>query len=132
MAMADSHGLPIALWVASASPHEQRLVEATIDNRFVAEQPKRIIGDKGYDSDELDDRLQQRGIELIAPHRRCRTRSASQDRRKLRRYKRRWKIERLFAWTKNFRRLLMRWERHSRNFLGMVQLAFMLILLRHL
>lgn len=133
MAIADCHGLPIALWVASATPHEQKLVDATIEHRFVAEKPKRLIADRGYDSDALDDLLaQQHGIELIAPHRRYRTRTHRQDRRKLRRYKRRWKIERFFAWLKNFRRLLVRWERHSNNFLGMIQLACMLILLRHL
>lgn len=133
MAVADRHGLPVALWIASASPHEQTLVEATIEHRYIAEKPPRIVADKGYDSDELDDRLlQKHGIELIAPHRLCRTRTASQDRRKLRRYKRRWKIERFFAWLKNHRRLLVRWERHSLNFLGMVQLACVLILLRHL
>ena len=133
MAIADCHGLPIALWIASATPHEQKLVDATVEHRFVAEKPKRLIADKGYDSDALDDLLaEQHGIELIAPHRRYRTRTHRQDRRKLRRYKRRWKIERLFAWLKNFRRLLVRWERHSNNFLGMVQLACMLILLRHL
>ncbi|HWY52789.1 MAG TPA: IS5 family transposase [Candidatus Bathyarchaeia archaeon] len=133
MAIADCHGLPIALWIASATPHEQKLVDATVEHRFVAEKPKRLIADKGYDSDALDDLLaEQHGIELIAPHRRYRTRTHRQDRRKLRRYKRRWKIERLFAWLKNFRRLLVRWERHSNNFLGMVQLACMLILLRRL
>jgi transposase len=133
MAIADRHGLPVALWIASASPHEQKLVEATVEHRFVREKPKRLIADRGYDSDALDNLLAQRhGIELIAPHRRYRTRTHRQDRRKLRRYKRRWKIERLFAWLKNFRRLLVRWERHSNNFLGMVQLACMLILLRHL
>ena len=133
MAIADRHGLPVALWIASASPHEQKLVDTTIEHRFIAEKPKRLIADRGYDSDALDDLLAQRhGIELIAPHRRYRTRRHRQDRRKLRRYKRRWKIERLFAWLKNFRRLLLRWERHSNNFLGMVQLACMLILFRHL
>ena len=107
------------------------MVEATLEHRFVAAKPKRLIADRGYDSDELDDRLQQKhGIELSAPNRRCRTRAASQDGRKLRRYRRRWKIERFFAWVKNFRRLPMRWERNSPNFLGMVQLACLLILLR--
>jgi transposase len=133
MAIADCHGLPIALWVTSATPHEQKLVQATLEHRFVAQKPQRLIADRGYDSDALDDLLaQQHGIELIAPHRRYRTRTHRQDRRKLRRYKRRWKIERFFAWLKNFRRLIVRWERHSNNFLGMVQLASMLILLRHL
>jgi len=90
-----------------------------------------MIGDKAYDSDRLDERLrQQQGIELIAPNRRRRKRT--QDGRPLRRYLRRWKIERLFAWLKNFRRLTSRWEHRAVNFLGMVQLGCILILLRHL
>jgi len=90
-----------------------------------------MIGDKAYDSDGLDQRLhEQHGIEMIAPNRRKRKRT--QDGRPLRRYLRRWKIERLFAWLKNFRRLTGRWERYSTNFLGMVQLGCVLILLRHL
>jgi transposase len=56
----------------------------------------------------------------------------TQDRRRLKRYRRRWKIERLFAWLQNFRRLIVRYERHAENFLGMLQLASSLILLRHL
>jgi transposase len=93
--------------------------------------PERLIGDKAYDSDRLDERLRnQHGIEMIAPNRRNRNRT--QDGRPLRRYLRRWKIERLFAWLKNFRRLTGRWERYSTNFLGMVQLGCVLILLRHL
>lgn len=92
-----------------------------------------MIGDKAYDSDPLDQRLRQNyGVELIAPHIRVRRRPPSQDRRGLRRYRRRWKIERLFAWLHNFRRVVTRWEYHAANFLGMVQLACVVILLRHL
>jgi transposase len=90
-----------------------------------------MIGDKAYDSDGLDKRLHdQHGVQMIAPNRRKRKRT--QDGRPLRRYLRRWKIERLFAWLKNFRRLTSRWERYSTNFLAMVQLGCMLILMRHL
>ncbi len=91
-----------------------------------------MVGDRGYDSDPLDQRLrEQQGVELIAPHRYNRSKPRTQDGRVLRRYRRRWKVERLFAWLKNYRRLLIRWERHSSNYLGMVQLGCMLILLRH-
>jgi transposase len=90
-----------------------------------------MIGDKAYDSDALDERLRrEHNVELIAPNRRKRKRT--QDGRPMRRYRRRWKIERLFAWLKNYRRISSRWERHSVNFLGMVQLGCVLILLRHL
>ena len=131
MAIADSHGLPIAVGVTSASPNDSTLVENTLDQRHIAALPKRLIGDKAYDSDPLDERLQdQHGVEMIAPNRRKRRKT--QDGRPLRRYLRRWKLERLFAWLKNFRRLTSRWERYSANFLGMVQLGSVLILLRHL
>ena len=131
MAIADSHGLPIAIGVTSASPNESTLVEDTLAQRHISALPQRLIGDKAYDSDALDQRLrEQQGIELIAPNRRKRRKT--QDGRPLRRYLRRWKIERLFAWLKNFRRLTSRWERYAANFLGMVQLGCLFILLRHL
>ena len=52
--------------------------------------------DRGYDSDGLDRELLAAGIELIAPHRANR-RQPTRDGRQLRRYRRRWKVERLFA-----------------------------------
>ena len=69
-------------------------------------------------------------MELIAPHRSNRSRPRTQDGRPLRRYKRRWKIERLFAWLQNFRRLVVRYEYHAENFLAMVHLGCIVILLR--
>ncbi len=128
MAMADGSGLPLAANTTSASPHEVTLVGQTLDGRFVAEMPQRLIGDRAYDSDGLDEALADQGIEMIAPHRRGKKKT--QDGRKLRRYKRRWKIERLFAWLGNYRRLVVRYERHAENFLGFVRLACVLILLR--
>jgi transposase len=131
MAIADRAGLPIAAGIASASPHEVTLVEETIDNGFLEHAPDRLIGDRAFDSNGLDARLkQERGIELIAPHLSTRRRK-TQDGRPLRRYKRRWKIERLFAWLQNYRRLVNRWERHAENFLGFVHLGCICILLRH-
>jgi transposase len=134
MAIADGHGLPIAIWVGSASPHEVTLVDQTLDARFVEQQPQRLIGDKAYDSDGLDDRLRRRRqIELIAPHRRVRNRKrpVTQDGRQLRRYCRRWKIERLFAWLHHFRRVVTRWDYYPEIYLGFVHLACMVILLRN-
>jgi transposase len=133
MAIADRHGLPIACSVASASPHETQLVEATVEQRFTRAKPKCMIGDRAYDSDPLDKHLRQKHrIRLIAPHKYNRYRKNTQDGRELRRYCRRWKIERLFAWLHNFRRLVSRWEYHEANFLAMLQLGCLVILLRHL
>jgi transposase len=107
MAMADRAGLPLAVHVEAASPHEVTLVEPTLAACVVAARPEHLIGDKAYDSDPLDARLAEQGIELIAPHRANRKKPKTQDGRPLRRYKRRWKSERLFAWWQNFRRILV-------------------------
>jgi transposase len=128
--MADRFGLPLAACAAAAAPHAGTLVAPPLDARFVAEMPQRLIGDRAYDADPLDTALAVLGIAMIAPHRRNRTRPKTQDGRPLRRYKRRWKIERLFAWLGNFRRLVVRYERHALNYLGFVHLGCILILLR--
>jgi len=97
----------------------------------VQEPPAHLIGDAAYDSDGLDAELAPAGIKMIAPHRSNRKRH-TQDGRPLRRFRRRWKVERLFAWLQNFRRLVVRYEFHPENFLGMVHLGCIIILLRHL
>ena len=131
MAIADAAGFPVAAHVESASPHEVKLVEATIDSGFTQYAPDRLVGDKAYDSDKLDEQLSEgRNIELIAPHKINRKKKPTQDGRKLRRYRRRWKVERLFAWLQNYRRLVVRYEYHVENFLGLLQLGCALILLR--
>ena len=101
MALADGSGLPLAVHAASASPHEVTLVGETLASGFVGEKPQRLIGDRAYDSDPLDAALKAQGVEMIAPHRKGRKKSKTQDGRKLRRYKKRWKVERLFAWLGN-------------------------------
>ena len=131
MAIADGAGLPVAIHTEAASPHEARLLEPTLEKRFTRARPKRLIGDRAYDSDPLDAQLARQGIELIAPHRYNRAKPPTQDGRALRRAQRRWKIERLFAWLQNFRRLVTRWDYHAANFLGFVQLACIVILMRN-
>ena len=63
MAIADRQGLPVAVHVESATPHEVRLVHATLAERFVRQLPERLIGDNAYDSDRLDAELARRGVE---------------------------------------------------------------------
>jgi transposase len=108
--IADRHGLPVAVHVESATPQEVTLVKATIAPRLVLKRPEHLVGDAAYESDQLDAEMAQRGIEL--------------------RYRRRWKVERLFAWLQNYRRVVVRYERHAENSLGMLHLACCLILLR--
>jgi len=131
MGLTDAFGLPIAIDTTSASPHEVTLVDDTLDACFLENVPEKVVGDKAYDSDKLDKKLaQERGVEMIAPHKNNRVKPATQDGRALRRYRKRWKVERLFAWLQNFRRLVVRYEYHLENFLAMVQLGCIVILLR--
>jgi transposase len=106
------------------------LVEATPDETLTLGRPRRLIGDRAYDSVPLDQRLAQSGIEMISPHRRGRKKSPTQDGRKLRCYSRRWKIERSFAWLNKYRGVLTRWDHNHHHFTGFVQLACAMILLR--
>lgn len=96
------------------------------------EKIERLIADKAYDSDRLRVTMEERGIDLIVPHRKNRVRPQMQDGRKLRRYRRRWKIERLISWLGNWRRLLLRWERNVRIYQGFLHLACAMITLRAL
>jgi transposase len=131
MAIADASGLPVAVCLASASPHEVKLAEAALESCFLAALPEKLVGDKAYDSDQLDEKLlKKHGVEMISPHRRSRKKTKTQDGRKQRRCKRRWKIERLFAWLQHFRKLVVRYERHADNFLAFLLLACSVILLR--
>jgi transposase len=97
---------------------------------FLDELPPRLIGDKAYDSDALDAQLRtEHGIELIAPNKSNRL-VKTQDGRPLRRYRRRWKVERLFAWLQQFRRILVRHDRILENYLGFLHVGCIVILLR--
>jgi transposase len=131
MAVVEANGRPVAITIDSANPHEVKLVEQTLEARFVDNLPERLIGDKAYDSDALDVSLAAQGIEVIAPHRGNR-KHKTQDGRPLRRRKRRWKIERFFGWLQAFRRVLTRWKVKAENYLGFVQLACVLLLLRRM
>ncbi len=107
MAISNDHSLPLAVSIQSASPHESQLVEEVLGQSFLDELPERLIGDAAYDSDPLDDYLLETyDIELIAPHKKNRKR-LTQDGRPFRRYRRRWCVERLFAWLHWFRRLVI-------------------------
>jgi transposase len=130
MAIVDRQGLPLAVTTHAANHHEVTLVQLTFDFYMIEAKPEVLIGDKAYDSDPLDAQLREEGIELISPHKSNRKKPKTQDGRRLRRYERRWIVERFFAWIQWQRRLLVRWEFHPANFLGFVQLAALCILLK--
>ncbi len=131
MVVADGTGVPVGCTIASASPSEVTLVDEaleTVPRQEATVTP--LIADRGYDSDPLRERLMEQGWDLICPHRRGRIRKATQDGRKLRRYKRRWKVERTIAWIGNYRRVLVRHEYYSFMYHAFIQLACAMICLK--
>jgi transposase len=140
MVVVDGQGIPLGNYLDSASPAEVTLLEKTIEVIAVPRQgrgrprkkPQRIIADKGYDSDPLRKRLKDRGIELICPYRSNNQKRKYHDGRKLRRYKRRWTVERTFAWLGNNRRLVVRWDRDIVVYEAFFHVTCLLITLRRL
>lgn len=131
MVLVDARGLPLAVNTTSATPHECRLVQQLFDFMLTTQTPERMIGDKAFDSDELDEAMAARGTEVIAPHRKNRRpENRTQDGRALRRYKRRYKVERTISWFENFRRLCIRWEKSTKMFEGYLHLGCTILLLR--
>jgi hypothetical protein len=93
----------LGAYLEAASPAEVTRLERTLDMVAVGRpgmpgrpcmRPERLIADRGYDSNPLRARLVRRGIDPIIPARCNHTRATQQDGRKLRRYRRRWIIER--------------------------------------
>ena len=138
MVLVDGQGLPLGIRLESASPAEVTFAEATLQEVRVPrpkgrprQKPKRVIADAGYDSDPLRERLKKRAIELIAPYRKNNKRRRYEDGRKMRRYKRRWIVERTNAWLGQFRRLLVRHEHLLSTDYAFFYIACFWITLRH-
>ncbi len=137
MVLVDGQGVPLGVHLSPANRAEVQLAEPTLAQVAVPragpgrpkQKPARLIADRGYDSRELWARLGRRGIDLIVPHLRSR-RHRFQDGRKLRRYRRRWIIERTISWLLSFRRLTVRYEHRLELYHAFVLIACMLITLR--
>ena len=133
MVLADGAGTPLGVLLEAARPAEVKLLQQTVQQvpwDLFAAKPEHLIMDRAYDSNAVRKNLADCGIAPIVPARKNNKKATHQDGRKLRRYKKRWKIERTNAWLQNFRRVVIRYERLTANYLGFVYLACALIVLR--
>ena len=131
----DRTGLPVGVVTASADTAEVALAEpalATIPAGVPVGWDVPVVADRGYDSDPLRDRLAEGGYRLLAPHRRNRTRPSRNDGRRMRRYRRRFLVERTNAWLHSYRRVIVRYEWWSYLYHGFVHLACAFIALNRL
>jgi putative transposase len=128
--LTDAAGVPLAVGVAGANRPDLALALDTLDDIVVPrprpslEFPQGLCLDKGYDALWLRWEILCRQYD---PHIRTRGEEAKDRRAEPGKKARRWPVERTHSWINRFRRLLIRWEKRTDNFLAMLHFAFALI-----
>lgn len=131
----DASGIPLGMVTDAASVSETLLGEVAlvdIPATISVPDPAPVIADRAYDSDPLRESMAEDGFLLISPHRKNRVKPKTNDGRRLRRYKRRWIVERTFAWMHSYRRVVTRFEKRADLYEGFVHLACAFIALNRL
>ena len=128
--LTDGGGVPIGLAVEGANRNDFKMARETIESIPVErpaptpEQPQGLCLDKGYDYDEVRDLLAEFGF---TAHIRARGEEAKALKQEAGFKARRWVVERTHSWMNRFRRILIRWDKKVRNYLGFLHLACALI-----
>lgn len=133
--LVDEQGGPLATVIGGANVNDHKLLEATIEAIVVKrpkpteEEPQHLCLDKAYDNAGTAEVVDTHNY---TPHIR-RIGEEQAPRRKHRGARpRRWVVERTLAWLSKCRALLVRYDKHAINYLGMLQLACGLLWYRRL
>ena len=126
----------MALVCGRANRHDQVFAIKAVDRVRVAgrtRRPKRLGGDKGYDSNVIRAELKERRIYPCLVRRRNNQAKVSVvERREARYSNQRWKVERSFNWLNNNRRLDRFMEKRMRTYQGFCYMAFIKFYLKKL
>ena len=129
--LTDQRGIPVSVVITSANTHDMKAATDTLDNVIVERPLKKqnLCLDKGYDYPEIERESTKR---RYVPH--IRHRGEEKELIKLRYYSaKRWVvIERTNSWHNRFRKLLVRYEKKSENYLALVCLACCIIVYRRI
>jgi putative transposase len=138
--LTDQRGIPLSVVITAANTHDMKSAAKTLDNIVIVRRrrpaPTKIIQnlclDKGYDSQEIEYEAVKRGY---IPHIRYRGEESLLVMTK--KYNnhhpaRRWVVERTNSWHNRFRKLLIRYEKKSENYLALVCLACCIIVYRRI
>ena len=131
--LTEADGVPIGLAVDSANRHDSKLVKATLES-IPVERPKAgkkasqgLCLDKGYDYDSVRDLVKEFGYTAQI---KARGEEAQAIKRQAGFKARRWVVERTHSWMNRFRRILIRWEKKSENYIGLLHLVCAIITYR--
>jgi transposase len=119
-AVVDARGRPLCFLLTAGQAADCRQARSLLEGLAF----ERLIGDRGYDTDELRDWCAEHGAEAVIPSRRNRKTPIPHDREA---YKKRHEVENLFCRIKDFTRITLRKCKTSRSYAGFVSLAFALI-----
>lgn len=125
-ALVDTKGRPLHVEITPGQQHESTVAEALIADHA---RGKAFIADTGYDSDAIRAQLKELQIKAVICANPTRKKKPRLDRR---RYALRYRVEVFFHDLKRFRAIATRFEKTSRNYLAIVQLACSMIWLRDL
>jgi IS5 family transposase len=129
----DATGLPLGMAVAAANVPEHKLLGPALASvPLPVPEGTPVIADKGHDCDDLRDELEAEGLVPVIPHRKGRVRPSRTDGRRLRRYRRRWVVERTHAWLQSYRGLAVRWSVYAFINVGLIYLGFIHLALQRL
>ena len=128
---AEGHGKPVVIVLTPGQAHETTAFEQLLDQGAVKRRrgrprlrPRRIVGDKGYNSRKIRQYLRRRGIRVTIPRKQNERRRGPFDRAT---YRTRNKVERLINRLKQFRRVATRYEKRAENYHAMVTLAMIML-----
>jgi transposase len=119
-AVVDGLGRPLCFLLTPGQAADCRQARSLLEGLAF----ERLIGDRGYDTDEIRDWVEEHGAEAVIPSKRNRKVAIPHDREV---YKRRHKVENLFGRIKDFGRIVLRKCKTSRSYAGFVSLAFALV-----
>lgn len=125
-ALVDTQGRPLHIELTPGQQHESTVAEAIIADHA---RGKAFIADTGYDSDAIRAQLKALRIKAVIHPHPTRKRRPRLDRR---RYGLRYRVEVFFHHLKRFRAIATRFEKTSRNYLAILQLACSMLWLRDL
>jgi putative transposase len=123
--LTDGAGIPLAVAVDGANRHDMKLVVATLDGVVIArpapdQTAQDLCLDAGYDYDAVRADVAARGY---TAHIRSRSEERAEKVTHPDAKARRWVVERTHSWLNHSRRLLVRWEKKTANYLAFVHLA---------
>jgi len=131
--LVEADGGPLSVVVAGANIHDTKLLEGTLEAIVVErpepteEEPQNLCLDKAYDNPTGHGAVAASGYQ---GHIRRIGEEKFDDSGEKRYPARRWVVERTLAWLSKCRAILVRYEKKSANYPGLIQMACTLLWFR--